>query len=110
MLDPFMRKLIDPQLGYLAAHVETWGVGANSLTLSGLVIGLAAVPLLAGEHYALALVAILTNRFLDGLDGAVARRTGITDFGGYLDIVCDMLFYAGCVVGFALARPENLLP
>ncbi|HMH96607.1 MAG TPA: CDP-alcohol phosphatidyltransferase family protein, partial [Bradyrhizobium sp.] len=30
-------------------------------------------------------------------------------FGGYLDIVCDMAFYAAVPLGFALARPANAL-
>ena len=30
-------------------------------------------------------------------------------FGGYLDIMCDMGFYAAVPLGFALARPDNAL-
>ena len=30
---------------------------------------------------------IILNRVADGLDGAVARSTGQTDFGGYLDLL-----------------------
>ena len=33
-----------------------------------------------------------------------------SDLGGYLDIVCDFLFYAAVVFGFVLAAPENRLP
>jgi phosphatidylglycerophosphate synthase len=40
----------------------------------------------------------------------VARHTALTDFGGYLDIVCDFIVYAGVAFGFAMARPENALP
>jgi len=40
----------------------------------------------------------------------VARRTGVSDLGGYLDIVCDFLFYAAVVFGFVLAAPENRMP
>ena len=58
----------------------------------------------------MALAAILVNRLADGLDGAVARHTALTDFGGYLDIVCDFIVYAAVAFGFALARPENALP
>jgi len=57
-----------------------------------------------------ALAAILLNRLADGVDGAVARRTHLTDLGGYLDIVCDFVFYAAAPLGFALARPENAVP
>jgi len=51
---------------------------------------------------------IALNRLLDGLDGAVARATQKTDFGGYLDIVSDFVFYVAIPLGFGLARPENL--
>ncbi len=65
------------------------------------------MPLLAFGHYGAALLVILINRLLDGLDGAVARHGRPTAFGGYLDIVCDMAFYAAVPLGFALAQPEN---
>ncbi|MEL7274379.1 MAG: hypothetical protein AAGK33_13200, partial [Pseudomonadota bacterium] len=38
----------------------------------------------------------------DGLDGAVARATRKTDFGGYLDITCDFLFYGAIPLAFVL--------
>jgi hypothetical protein len=38
-----------------------------------------------------ALAAILLNRLLDGLDGALARRRGLSDAGGFLDISLDFL-------------------
>ena len=49
----------------------------------------------------------MLNRLIDGLDGAIARQRGPTPFGGYLDIVCDMAFYAAVPLGFALASPAN---
>ena len=58
----------------------------------------------------MALAAIVLNRLLDGLDGALARRRGLTDAGGFLDISLDFLFYALVPFGFALAAPaENAL-
>jgi phosphatidylglycerophosphate synthase len=66
-----------------------------------------AVPLLWIQLYSLALVFILINRIFDGLDGAVARRNGITSLGGYLDITCDFIFYSAVILGFALADPEK---
>src|SRR5262249_14517713 len=50
------------------------------------------------------------NRLMDGLDGAVARRSGPTDLGGFLDIVLDFIFYAGFPFFFAVGRPEAALP
>jgi phosphatidylglycerophosphate synthase len=106
MLDSKIRPLIDPALDRMASRMAAKGIGANAITIGGLAIGLLAVPALALEAYLLALALILINRLADGLDGAVARRTGPTDFGGFLDIVGDFLFYAAVVFGFALADPE----
>lgn len=107
MLDPVLRPVIDPPLNRVGAWLAARGVSANGLTLSGLAVGLIAVPLLAWGQYGAALVAILLNRLIDGLDGAVARHTRTTAFGGYLDIFCDMVFYAAIPLGFALAEPAN---
>lgn len=110
MLDSYMRRIVDPPLDRIGRRLAAAGVAANTVTLVGFGVGLLAIPCLAGEWYGVALAAILANRLADGLDGAVARHTRLTDFGGYLDIVCDFIVYSGVAFGFALARPENTLP
>jgi phosphatidylglycerophosphate synthase len=110
MLDPVLRRWIDAPLGQAGAWLARKGASANALTLGGLAIGVATVPLLAQGYYLAALAVILMNRLIDGLDGAVARRRGATAFGGYLDIMCDMVFYAAVPLGFALASSTNALP
>lgn len=105
MLDASMRRVIDPPLDGLARLVVARGVGADAITLAGFVLGLAAMAAIAGEFYMLGLVFLLLNRLGDGLDGAVARRTGTTDLGGFLDIVLDFIVYSGIVFAFALADP-----
>lgn len=81
----------------------------NFVTISGAVIGLAAAPLIAMQCYGWALAFILVNRFVDGVDGTMARIVGATDRGAFLDIVCDFLFYAAVPLGFAFAEPANAL-
>jgi phosphatidylglycerophosphate synthase len=110
MLDATLRPLIDPPLARLAALAVRAGISANAATIAGFLIGICAVPLIAGEAYLWALPLILVSRLFDGLDGAIARRTQATDVGGFLDISLDFIFYAAIVFGFALARPENALP
>jgi phosphatidylglycerophosphate synthase len=107
MLDPLLRRWIGPPLDHAGAWLAERGVTANVVSVTGLAVGLAAVPLLALAHYGAALLVILLNRLLDGLDGAVARQSQPTALGGYLDIVCDMAFYAAVPLGFVLAQPEN---
>jgi phosphatidylglycerophosphate synthase len=107
MLDPLLRRWIDPSLNKAGAWLARRDLSANAFSLAGLGVGLAVVPLLACERYDIALLVILLNRLIDGLDGAIARQKGPTAFGGYLDILCDMAFYAAVPLGFALARPDN---
>jgi len=107
MFDAALRPLIDPPLAKLAARCVGKGLTANAVTLAGFAVGMLAVPALAAEWYLPALLLILINRVADGVDGAIARRVGATELGGYLDILCDFIFYAAVPLGFALARPEN---
>lgn len=109
MLDPLLRRWIDPSLDRAGGWLARRRMSANAFSLAGLAVGLVAVPLLAVERYDAALLTILLNRLVDGLDGAIARHKGATAFGGYLDIMCDMGFYAAVPIGFALAQPGNAL-
>jgi phosphatidylglycerophosphate synthase len=86
------------------------GVSANGLTAIGILLGIGAGTALAHGLFTIGLVLIIINRLLDGLDGAVARATQLTDFGGYLDIVGDFVFYLAVPLGFGLADPGNLKP
>ncbi len=109
MFDARLRRLIDPPLNLIGKQLASAGVSANIVTIVGFFTGLMCLPALAFEYYDAALFLLVTNRLLDGLDGAVARERGTTDLGGYLDIVLDFVFYSAFVFGFALARPENAL-
>ncbi len=110
MFDRLARSLIDAPLNKAGLLVARTGISANQLSLAGAAGGVCAAFALAGEHFMLGLTFIIASRCLDGLDGAVARATKPTDFGGYLDILCDYVFYVAVPLGFALAAPENRLP
>lgn len=107
MLDPLLRPLIDPPLDRLARTLAAAGLGADAVSLIGFAFGVGAMAALALQAYAVAFALIVVNRLLDGLDGAVARRAGVTDFGGYLDIVLDFLIYSGVIFAFAVGRPDQ---
>ena len=81
------------------------GISANVVSWTGFVIGIFAVNFIAMEMYGWALLAILLNRLSDGLDGAIARSTKVTDFGVFLDATLDYIFYGGVIFAFALATP-----
>ncbi len=105
MMDRHLRPLIDPPLNLLGTQIARAGLGANAVTLAGLAMGLAGAVAIVAGHFLLALVLILASRLADGLDGAVARARGVTDFGGYLDIFCDFVFYAAVPLAFILHDP-----
>lgn len=105
MLDRHLRPFIDPPLNLIGGQIARSGVSANMVTLIGLGFGLAASSAILAGHFLLAVALILASRMADGLDGAVARAHGVTDFGGYLDIVCDFIFYAAIPLAFVLFDP-----
>lgn len=105
MLDGRMRRIIDPGLNRAGAIIARMGVTANAVTLMGLVFGVCAAALIAVGSPGWALIPLALSRIADGLDGAIARATHKTDFGGYLDITCDFVFYGAIPLGFVLADP-----
>lgn len=110
MLDRHLHPRIKPALNRLACALDKPSITPDGLTLAGFAVGVLALPFLALGWYSAALVAIVINRLFDGLDGALARRRGLSDAGGFLDISLDFLFYALVPFGFALAAPvENAL-
>lgn len=105
MFDASLRPHIDKPLARLAELAVAWKVSANAVTVAGFVLGMLAAGLVAAQFYWLALTVFALSRVLDGLDGAIARLTGLTDLGGFLDITLDFVVYASMVFGFALADP-----
>ena len=105
MLDRFARRLIDPPLNAAGRAIAQRGYSADHVTLIGLCLGLFSALLIALGWSLLALIPLFASRIADGLDGAVARATRKTDFGGYLDIAADFLFYGAIPVAFVFADP-----
>jgi phosphatidylglycerophosphate synthase len=105
MFDAALRPLIDPPLNVVGARVARAGVTADQVTLAGLAAGLAAAGCIATGLTALALVPLALSRLFDGLDGAVARATRKTDFGGTLDFACDVAFYGAVPFAFVVLDP-----
>lgn len=108
MLDGMIRDVIDAPLNRGGRWLAARGASADAVTLVGLALGLAGAALVAlGWSGALVALLVLASRLADGLDGAVARAQGKSDFGGYLDIVCDFAFYGAIPLGFVLADPAG---
>lgn len=107
MLDTLFIKTLKHPLRLTAVVIDKLGVKANWITLLGFVMGMMVLPALYFGNTSLALVFVIINRVMDGLDGAVARLQGPTDLGGYLDITLDFIFYSAVIFGFALMNPVD---
>ena len=110
MIDDVLRARFRDPVDRTGAWLARRGVSAEALTVTGFAIGVTGCLAVLGEYYGLALLCLLLNRIADLLDGAVARATRVTDFGGFLDILLDLLVYSGFVLAFAIGRPENAVP
>lgn len=107
MLDRQLITAARQPLQKIASGLLASGITANQMTVAGFIAGLTAVPLIITGHTIWALLSILLNRLADGLDGTMARLTGPTDRGAFLDSVFDFLFYSAIPLAFALAAPEQ---
>jgi phosphatidylglycerophosphate synthase len=111
MFDGVIRRSLDPALNRISHALANAGVTANAVTLTGCALGIAAGLSIALHYFLTAAFLTVLSRLCDGLDGGVAKIRGKTDFGGYLDIVLDFVFYGAIPVGFAFADPaQNALP
>ncbi|WP_417830093.1 CDP-alcohol phosphatidyltransferase family protein [Thalassospira sp.] len=120
MFDARLRPLIDVPLNAIARTLSGTGITPNMITGFGFFLGVIAAACLVFKLDYAALALILASRFMDGLDGAVARhaaprsrhpgaKSQESDLGGYYDIVSDFLFYSGIILAFAIGRPEHAL-
>ena len=109
MLDAQLRPLIDRVLNPIGRGLVVLGITANQVTMVGVAFGLIAAGCVAAGLFYPAFWFVIANRIIDGLDGAVARASRSSDFGGYLDIVSDFIFYSAVPLAFAVARPETAL-
>lgn len=108
MLDGHIRRRLDPWLDRGGRVLAARGVSANAVTVTGFLLGIAAALAIILDELTVAFILIGASRICDGLDGAVARATAKTDFGGFLDIVLDFGFYGLIPFAFILSDPyEN---
>lgn len=78
ILDPFLRYFV------------RLGLTANMLTIASLIVVIIAGVLLAFGETAWGGAILMLGGFLDGIDGPLARVSGVkSSFGGLLDSICD---------------------
>jgi phosphatidylglycerophosphate synthase len=109
MLDEPFRTRFAALAGPAARGLARAGVTANHVTLASFVVALLGAAAIASGHPYTGLALWIVSRLGDGLDGAVARASGVSSpFGGYLDITLDMAAYAAMVIAFAVVHPQHV--
>ena len=107
MLDRQALKLFRPLIDWAAGRLAAQGLSADQVTLVGFGLGMVSALLIVFGHTWTAILPLLVNRGLDGLDGALARLTSSTDRGAFLDIGLDFVFYGAVPLAFAFCDPGS---
>lgn len=90
MLSRWIRTWYGALLKPLLNFMARLGITANMLTIASLLVAILAGLLFATGKTILGAWVLLFAGFLDGIDGELARVTGIkSPFGGFLDSICD---------------------
>ena len=106
MFDEPTRRFKDALLTPLARGIKF--LSPSQLSLIGLLMGVIMFVLLIRQEYMLAFAFWVLNRLFDGLDGLVAREFETqSDFGGYVDIICDFIAYALVPIGLVFGQPTT---
>ena len=114
MLDSWLSRrgsAFAAALDALAGRLRDAGLSANTLTATGLAMGVGAGILFWRDRGWLGFTVLLVSGALDALDGRVARLgAGPTPWGGVLDLTADRVVEAAVLLGVALPRPALHVP
>ena len=109
MLDALIRRYTSPLLTGPVGRVAALGIGADALTTTGFVVGIAALPAIGRRAYLVGLGLIALSRIFDAVGSALARRNSPRRSGIYLEHVLELIWTASVPFAFALADPERAL-
>ena len=109
MIDQYFVKIIKPFLEIVASPFYKFGINANYISLFGLSMSFLSFYLVLKDLNIIALLVFLLGRILDGVDGIIANKTRITEFGGFIDIVFDLISYSLVPLAFILKDNSNAI-
>lgn len=107
MLDRYVRSIFNPIVDKIGKNLDKLGLKANQITMVGFICGLLMALSIVMARFDLAILFLCLNRLCDTFDGAVARIYGVTDFGGFFDIIVDFVIYSLFVLSFAIYDQNN---
>ena len=106
MLDTHGQKILQPLLSAIARLCQRLGVSADTLSLTGLILGLIAALLVACGLPQGGIVVLWLSGLLDAADGTLARMTRPTPLGAVMDITFDRIVEVAMILALAWRYPE----
>jgi CDP-diacylglycerol---glycerol-3-phosphate 3-phosphatidyltransferase len=113
MFDGRWRSSFEKGMRPLGAQIRRTGITANHLTLTGLVMGVAAAVTIANGWLRAGLLLLVLTAVPDVLDGAVAKASGTASprgafFDSVVDRVSDALLLGGVAWYLASTQPGRI--
>src|SRR5690242_16362549 len=105
MLDTQARRFVQPALDAIAAACLRARIGANVLTMAGMLVGVAAAAIVAAGHPVAGFVVLWLSGLIDAADGTLARLTHATPLGAILDITFDRVVEISMIAALAWLHP-----
>jgi archaetidylinositol phosphate synthase len=109
MLDTNARHHIQPVLDAIAKGCQRIGISANTLTVIGMLVGVAAAGLIVAEFFVAGFVVLWLSGLIDAADGTLARLSGPSPLGAILDITFDRVVEIAMIVALAIRFPDARL-
>ena len=106
MLDSNGRKYVQPVFDGIARNCLRVGIGANTLTVIGMLVGVAAALLVLTEHTVAGFAVLWLSGMIDAADGTLARMTKPSPLGAILDITFDRVVEVAIILALAYNHPD----
>jgi phosphatidylglycerophosphate synthase len=106
VLDTKARRFVQPALDAIAALCLRVGVGADALTIVGMLVGVVAAAGVAAGHPVEGFAILWLSGLIDAADGTLARLTHATPMGAILDITFDRVVEISMIAALAWLHPD----
>ncbi len=106
MLDSNGRKYVQPVIDGIARTCLRVGIGANTLTAIGMLVGITAALLVLTQHTVAGFAVLWLSGLIDAADGTLARLTKPSPLGAILDITFDRVVEIAVILALAYNYPD----